>query len=111
MMICPKCGNCNKFSQVAYGTVDYTELCLYDKEGKFIETIDTEYGDYHTEEYEKFQCQECDSDILELETQEYIEFISRHTLLDGEWSEDELEKPNMEIKRQLQAKLILGEKI
>ena len=111
LMICPKCGEHNKISRVSYGSVDYTELNFYDNTGKYFETYDTEYGDYNTTEHEDFRCSQCETNVIELETQEYIEFISRHTDKNGEWSEDELDKPNMELKRKLQAKLILGEKI
>jgi hypothetical protein len=110
LKICKQCGHTNKFSKIAYGSVNYSEIIIEDNKGNFLETTDTEYGDYNDTDYEPYYCPECQSpEILEFEIPEYIEFISRHTLPDATWSEDELETANTKVKRELQAKFILGD--
>lgn len=110
LMICKKCGNNDKFFRRAYGSVAYIEFNKHNNKGDFLDTIDTEYGDYNTTDYEAFQCNDCESeDILTLTIHEYIEFISFHTLPDGEWTEEALPIFNMKVKLELQAKLMLGD--
>lgn len=110
LMLCKKCGNTKRFTRIAYGSVDYTECNKYDNEGTFLDTLDTEYGDYNTTDYEPFKCNDCDKDILTLEVEEWIDYISRHTDSDSIWHEEELPEINKQVKRELLAKYIMGEK-
>ena len=91
-LICAECGERDSFRQEVRRYISETGTNYLDGYGDFLE-FDYSDSDVDDEEnIEDIRCCECDSpDVLDFETEEERDdFIKKHTLKDGEWSEDEI---------------------
>ena len=91
-LICPKCGQKEKFVQETYGTEYFTEKRFLNHNGEI-----EDYGDYEANESEitredEPQCEVCevDAEIFSSE-KDLLDFMYEHTDIDGMWSENDLD--------------------
>lgn len=89
-LICLNCGEKERFSKKAYGTIHFEEVHRIDKEKNFIEFDEGDETDPQIDDHDPPECDECGEEVQDLAEKDYIETIWKHTKKDGSWSKSVL---------------------
>lgn len=101
-LLCMNCGQREKFFKSYWRDVTFDVVDIVDKEGAFLDNESYEQATDIMAENEgnaEYYCKDCDSELVEeLEEEDYIDTIWKHTDKEGDWHIDELPEEKRSLK-------------